>query len=71
MKHVRSRTIDNSAVFHAIAGLVIGVTVIFALAGTVYNLFSRSVAGGLAAILALYIVGVCARLTAREISRPD
>ena len=33
------------------------------------QVFERSVAGGLAALLALFIVGVCAWLTAKEISR--
>jgi hypothetical protein len=69
MEHVRSSPIDSSPVFRAMAGLAIAVPVMFALAIAVYNLFSRSVAGGLAAILALYIVGVCAKLTAREIAR--
>ena len=70
MEHVRSRPIDSSAVFHAMAWLAIGVLVLFVLLSAFYSLFVRSVAGGLAAILALLIVGVCAKLTARDISGP-
>jgi len=43
--------------------------VMFAIAGSVHDLFDRSVAGGLAALLALYMVGVCAWLTAKDIAR--
>jgi hypothetical protein len=46
------------------------VEVVLAIIGPIYDLFSRSVAGGLAAILALYIGGLCVWLTARELSRP-
>jgi hypothetical protein len=52
------------------AWFAIGALVLLVLMSAFYNLFSRSVAGGLAAILALLIVGVCARLTARDISGP-
>ena len=43
--------------------------VVLAIVGPIYDLFSRSVAEGLAAVLALYIGGLCAWLTAREFAR--
>jgi hypothetical protein len=70
VEHVRSSPLDSSTLLHAIAGIVIGVAVMFLLIGSVVDLFGRSAAGGLAAILALYIVGLCAWLTAREFARP-
>ena len=71
MEHVRGRpTGDFSAFFHVLVGFVFALPVLFLIIGSVYNLFGRSVAGGMAALLALYIVGVCAWLTAKEIARP-
>jgi hypothetical protein len=80
MDHVRGRTTgDTSAFFHTIAGFAIAVLAAFGVGGTFYHLiapggwlaqvFDRSVAGGLAVLLALYIVGLCAWLTAREVVR--
>ena len=74
MEQVRTKHLsDTSAFFHAIAGAAIAVLVMLGVGGTVYKLvapggwlavaFGRSVAGGLAAVLALLIIGVCAWLT--------
>jgi len=78
MDHVRGKALgDTSAFFHTIAGFAIAVLAAFGVGGTFYHfiapggwlaqVFGRSVAEGLAVLLALYIVGVCAWLTAREI----
>jgi len=80
MEHVRGKPVgDTSAFFHTIAGLAIGVLAAFCVGGAFYHfiapggwlaqVFDRSVAGGLAVILALYIAGICVWLTAREVVR--
>jgi len=61
---------DTGAFFRAIAGFAIAVLVMVGVAGTVYNLvspdgwlaqlFGRSLAGGLAGIVALLLIGLCA-----------
>ncbi len=74
LKHVS----DTSAFFQAIAGFAIALLVMVGVAGTVYNLvapggwvgqlFGRSLAGGMAAILALMVIGLCAFLTQTWVS---
>lgn len=74
LKHVS----DTSVFFQSIAGFAIAVLVMLGAGGTVYNLvapdgwlapiFGRSLAGGLAAILALLIIGLCGWLTRNWIS---
>jgi uncharacterized membrane protein len=69
LKHVS----DTSAFFQALAGFAIAVLVMVGVGGTVYNLispggwfaqvFGRSLAGGLAALLAFMVIGLCAWLT--------
>ena len=79
MEHVRVKPVsDTSAFFQAIAGFVVAALVMLGVGGTVYNLvapggwlagiFGRSLAGGMAAILALLIIGLCAWLTRNWIS---
>ncbi|MEK6243052.1 MAG: hypothetical protein AABM33_01005 [Pseudomonadota bacterium] len=79
MEHVRVKPVsDTSAFFQTIAGFVIAALVMLGVGGTVYNLvapggwlahiFGGSLAGGLAAILALLIIGLCAWLTRNWIS---
>jgi len=74
MDHVSPRPVgDTSAFFQAIAGTAVAALVMFGVGGTAYNLFApgkwlaqlfeRSLAGGIAAILALLIVGLCVKLT--------
>ena len=74
MEQVRLRPIGDTGEFaKAIAGFAVATLVMFGVGGTVYNLvapggwlagiFGRSLAGGLAAILALLIVGLCVKLT--------
>lgn len=63
---------DTSAFFQAIAGFAIAAMVMVGVGGTVYNLiapggwfaqvFGRSLAGGLAALLAFMVIGLCAWL---------
>ena len=76
MEHVGHKPAsDTSAFFQAIAGFAVAALVMLGVGGTVYNLvapggwlaqvFGRSMAGGLAAILALLIVSVCVQLTNR------
>jgi hypothetical protein len=71
MEQARSKPLSDSEVFFkGIAGFAIAAMVMLGVGGTVYNLvapggwlaqiFGRSFAGGLAAILALFIVGGCA-----------
>ena len=77
LKHVS----DTSVFFQSIAGFAIAVLVMLGAGGTVYNLvapdgwlapiFGRSLAGGLAAILALLIVGLCVKLTYNLLSVGD
>ena len=69
---------DTSTFFHAIAGMAIAVLVMVGVAGTVYKLvapggwfaqlFERSLAGGMGAILALLVIGLCAFLTQAWVS---
>jgi len=69
LKHVS----DTSAFFQALAGFAIAALVMVGVGGTVYNLispggwfaqlFGRSLAGGLAALLAFLVIGLCAWLT--------
>jgi hypothetical protein len=63
---------DTSAFFQAVAGFAIAALVMAGVAGTVYKLvapggwfaqlFDRSLAGGMGAILALLVIGLCAFL---------
>ncbi len=82
MEHVRLRPIGDTGVFvKATAGFAVAALVMFGVSGTVYNLvapsgwlagiFGRSLAGGLAAILALLIVGLCVKLTYNLLSVGD
>jgi hypothetical protein len=74
LKHVS----DTSAFFQAIAGFAIALLVMVGVAGSVYNLitpggwiarlFDRSIAGGMAAVLAFMIIGLCAWLTRAWVS---
>ena len=68
MEHVRrAPTSDTSAFFQAIAGFAVAALVMLGVGGTLYHfvapggllgrVFDRSLAGGLAAILALLIAG--------------
>jgi len=79
MEHVRHKPgSDTSAFFQAIAGFAVAALVMLGVGGSVYNLvapggwlaqvFGRSLAGGLAAILALFIVGVCVKMTHKLVS---
>ena len=64
---------DTSQFFQALAGFAIAVLVMVGVSGTLYNLiapggwfaqlFGRSLAGGLAALLAFMLMGLCAWLT--------
>ena|SRR6185295_2258991 len=82
MEQVRIRPIGDTAAFvKAIAGFAVAALVMFGVGGTIYNLvapggwlsgiFGRSLAGGLAAILAMLIVGLCVRLTYNLLSVGD
>ncbi|MBC7802659.1 MAG: hypothetical protein H7Y16_02190 [Candidatus Parcubacteria bacterium] len=69
---------DTTAFFQVIAGLTVAALVMLGVGGTVYNLvapggwllqvFGRSAVGGMAALLALTIVALCAWLGRRWIS---
>lgn len=69
---------DTSAFFQAVAGFVIAALVMVGVGGTVYNLispggwfaqvFGRSLAGGLAVLLAFMLIGLCAWLTRNWVS---
>lgn len=71
---------DAKAVGQAIVGFAVAAMVMIGLGGSVYYLvapggllsqvFGRSVAGGLAAVLAFLIVGLCAWMTRAWISIP-
>lgn len=73
-KHVS----DTSAFFQALVGFAIAALVMVGVGGTVYNLiapggwfaqvFNRSLAGGLAVLLAFIIIGLCAWLTRSWVS---
>ena len=77
-KHVSAGSGDTAAFFQAIAGFAIAVLVMLGVGGTVYNLvapggwlaqlFGRSLAGGLAAVLAFMIIGMCAWLARSWVS---
>jgi len=74
LKHVS----DTSAFFQALVGFAIAALVMVGVGGTVYNLispggwfaqmFGRSLAGGLAALLAFMLIGLCAWLTRSWVS---
>ena len=79
MEHVRVKPVsDTGAFFQAIAGFAFAALVMLGVGGTVYNLiasggwlariFGRSLAGGMSAILALLIIGLCAWLARNSIS---
>lgn len=74
LKHVS----DTSAFFQALAGFAIAALVMVGVGGTVYKfispdgwfaqLFSRSLSGGLAALLAFMVIGLCAWVTRSWVS---
>jgi len=79
MEHVRVKHVsDTSAFFQAIVGFAVAALVMLGVGGTVYHLvapggwlaliFGRSLAGGLAAVLAFLIIGLCAWLARSWIS---
>jgi hypothetical protein len=79
VQHTKLKPIsDTSAFFHAIAGCAIALLVMVGVAGTVYHLvspggwvgqlFNRSLAGGMAGILAFMVIGLCAFLTQTWVS---
>ena len=79
MEQVRSKRIsDTGAFIHGIGGLAIAALVMLGVGGTVYNLvapdgwlvraFDRSIAGGMAAVLALMIIALCAWMTRSWVS---
>lgn len=70
MEHVKLKPLgDTAAFFQALAGFAVATLVMFGIGGTAYNLvapggwlagvFGRNLAGGMAAVLALIIVGAC------------
>ncbi|OFZ86612.1 MAG: hypothetical protein A2W21_08560 [Betaproteobacteria bacterium RBG_16_66_20] len=74
MEQVRTKPLSDSGIFfRAIAGFAIAALVMLGVGGTVYRLvapdgwlapiFGRSLAGGMAAVLALLIIALCAWLT--------
>lgn len=82
MEHARLKPAsDASVLFQAIAGFAVAALVMLGVGGTVYHLvepggwlagiFGRSTAGGLAAILALLVIGLCMHLTRNLISVGD
>jgi len=72
--------VDSNGFFQVIAAFSLLLLAMLGIGGMLYNLFTpggwlsqvfeRSVAGGIAALLAIFMVGLCAWLTAKEISRP-
>jgi len=79
MEQTRTKPISDSGIlFRAIGGFATAVLVTLGVGGTVYQLvapggwlaklFGRSLAGGLAAVLALMIIAACAWLTRSWIS---
>lgn len=73
MEHIRSKPLGETRTFlQALAGFAIAVLVMLGVGGTAYYLvapggwiagvFGRSLAGGLAALLAFLIIGICVRL---------
>ena len=74
MPHAKSKPLGETAVFfQSLVGFAIAVLVMVGFGGTVYKLVApdgwfaqllgRSVAGGLAALLAFLMIGVCVWLT--------
>lgn len=69
---------DTSAFFQSLAGFAIAALVMVGVGGSVYHLvapggwlarlFGRSLAGGLAALLAFLVIGLCAWLTRASFS---
>ncbi len=69
---------DTSIFFRTLAGFAVAILVMVGVAGTVYKLvgpggwlaqlFGRSLAGGLAAILAFIVIGLCFWLTRSWVS---
>src|SRR5678816_1359266 len=70
MEQVKLKPLGEIAgLLHALAGFVVATLVMFGIGGTAYNLvvpggwlagvFGRSLAGGMAAILAFIIIGAC------------
>ena len=79
MQNTKPRPLsDTSTFFHAIAGMAIALLVMVGVAGTIYKLvapggwfgqlFDRSLAGGMGAILALLVIGLCVFLTQAWVS---
>lgn len=79
MEQLRAKQIsDTSAFFQAIAGFMVAALVMLGVGGTVYKLvapdgwlaqlFGRSLAGGLAAVLAFMIIGLGAWLARSWVS---
>lgn len=79
MENVRFKPVSDTVVFfQALAGFVIAALVMLGVGGSVYHLmapggwlaevFDRSLAGGLAAILAFIVIGVCVWMTREWIS---
>lgn len=79
MEHVRVKHVsDTGAFFQAIVGFAVAALVMLGVGGTVYHLvapggwlaliFGRSLAGGLAAVLAFLIIGLCGWLVRSWIS---
>jgi hypothetical protein len=74
LKHVS----DTSAFFQALAGFVVAALVMIGVGGSVYHLvapggwlaqlFGRSLAGGMAALLAFLVIGLCAWLARASFS---
>lgn len=82
MEHVKPKPLTDTAIFfQALAGFAVATLVMFGIGGTVYNLvapggwlggvFGRSLAGGMAAILAFVIIGACIWLAREWISVRD
>lgn len=79
MENVRLKPVSDVAVFfQGLVGLVIAALVMLGVGGSVYHLlapggwlaevFDRSLAGGLAAILAFIVIGACVWMTREWIS---
>jgi len=79
MEQVRTKPLSDSGIFfRAIAGFAIVALVMLGVGGTVYNLvapdgwlvraFDRSIAGGMAAVLALMIIALSAWMTRSWVS---
>jgi len=79
MEHARYKPLsDVSALFQAAAGFAVAALVMLGVGGTIFKLvapggwlaqaFGRNLAGGLAAVLGLLIVGLCVWLTRNTVS---